>query len=126
MEDFLKKLLDTEDFTKEFDAADAQKNKGMCVLAYLSWLLLIPYFVVKDSPYTKFHCNQGIILAILETVVWLVMGVFSFIPVLNVIFWILGGLLSLVFFLLFLFGLINVLNGNAKELPLIGKFRILK
>ena len=39
-----------------------------------------------------------------------------------------GGILilSIVFFVLFIIGIINASNGRAKELPLIGKFKILK
>ena len=36
------KFNDTADTTDQFDAADIEQNKAMGVLAYLSWLVLIP------------------------------------------------------------------------------------
>jgi hypothetical protein len=36
------------------------------------------------------------------------------------------GLVSLVFLVLLIIGIMNAANGRAKELPIIGKFKILK
>ena len=46
-----------------FDPQDIQRNKIMAALAYVGWLILIPLFVRRESPFTRFHCNQGLILA---------------------------------------------------------------
>jgi len=40
----------------------------MAILAYLTWLVLIPLFAAKESKFARFHCNQGIVLAVAEII----------------------------------------------------------
>ena len=122
----INEINNTKDTTSEFDSDDIQQNKVMAILAYLSWLVLIPLFAAKESKFARFHCNQGIVLAIAEIIVWVVFGVLSNIPYVGWIFSILNGLVSLVCLILAVLGIINAANGKAKELPVVGKFRILK
>jgi uncharacterized membrane protein len=122
----LNELNNTKDYTSELDPNDIQQNKVMGILAYLSWLVIIPLIAAKDSKFARFHCNQGLVLAIAEIITWIVFGILSNIPVIGWLFTILNGLVSLVCLVLAIIGIINAVNGRAKELPLIGKFRILK
>ena len=109
---------------------DVQKNKGMAILAYLSWLLLIPLFCAKDSRFARFHVGQGITLAIFWACWWVVeiivgaaTGWILFVgPVI-------GALAALpnIFFLVFaIIGIINAANGEEKPLPIFGKITIIK
>lgn len=124
-------LNNTADYTNTFDSADIQQNKLMGVLAYLSWLVLIPIFAAPKSKFARFHANQGLILAIVHTA-WIILStILEFI--LTIINWYVGWifgiiftLLGLVFIVPLILGIINASNGRAKELPLIGKIRILK
>jgi len=116
----------TKDSTSEFDPNDIQQNKVMAILAYLSWLVLIPLFAAKESKFARYHCNQGIMLAIAEIIVWVISGILSIIPYVGWIFIVLNSLISLVCFVFAVTGIINAANGKAKELPFIGKFNILK
>ncbi|MBO4407433.1 MAG: hypothetical protein J5849_07000 [Clostridia bacterium] len=118
--------MDTKDTTSSFKKEDVEKNKTLSILAYLSWLVLIPLFAAKDSPFARFHCNQGIVLAIAEIAVGLVLGLLGMIPYVGWVFTILGSLVGLVCLLLAVFGIVNAANGKAKELPLVGGIRILK
>ncbi|MBE6036356.1 MAG: zinc-ribbon domain-containing protein [Clostridiales bacterium] len=123
-------LNDTADSTAAFDAADIQQNKVMAVLAYLSWLVIIPLFAARQSKFARYHANQGLVLAIAEILWWIVTGILS--TVLYAISWRLGiistilGLVNLVFLAAAIIGIINAANGRAKDLPVIGKIRILK
>jgi uncharacterized membrane protein len=116
---------------------DVQQNKVMAVLSYLNLLLLIPFLTgtYKKSPYVKYHLNQGITLAIINFVYWIITWIlmavikvdYYFVRVtpgwLVTICW-LGSLALLVFWIL---GIVNAATGKMKELPLIGKlFTILK
>lgn len=116
----------TKDSTSEFDPNDIQQNKVMAILAYLSWLVLIPLFAAKESKFARYHCNQGIMLAIAEIIVWVIFGILSIIPYVGWIFIVLNSLISLVCLVFTVTGIINAANGKAKELPFIGKFNILK
>jgi len=105
----------TNSFTKE----DVEKNKMMAVLAYI--LFLIPLLAAKESPFAKFHTNQGLVLFIGGVIVSVLgsvvpfLGWFVILPI--------GGILVTV---LCVIGIINALKGEAKPLPIIGKIKILK
>jgi uncharacterized membrane protein len=101
-----------------FDPEDIEKNKTMAGLAYL--LFFLPLVVCPDSPYGKYHANQGLVLLLLGVVGSMVLGV---IPIIG---WFLRPLFSIFVLVLGIMGLINGLNGKAKELPVIGKFKLLK
>ncbi|MBP5312485.1 MAG: zinc ribbon domain-containing protein [Clostridia bacterium] len=129
MSDFNEKideLKNTKDSTSEFDQNDITQNKGMTILAYLSWLVLIPLFAAKESKFARFHCNQGIVLAIAEAIIWVTFGILSCIPYVGWIFSIINSLLSVVCVVFAVLGIVNVAKGKAKELPIVGKFKILK
>ncbi len=124
-------LNNTADTTADFDKADIERNKVMGILAYLSWLVLIPIFAAPKSKFARFHANQGLVLAITEVAWWIVTAILN--VILYAISWMLGvlvgtilGLVNLVFLVLLIMGIINAANGRAKELPVIGKFKILK
>jgi uncharacterized membrane protein len=108
----------TPDYTASMDPNDITQNKVMAILAYISILVLIPILAAKDSPFAKFHSNQGLILFIAS----ILFTVINAIPILGQIIAFIGGIIT---FVLFLIGVINAAQGKAKELPVIGKFRIL-
>lgn len=123
-------LNNTADTTAEFDAADIEKNKIMAVLAYLSWLVLIPLLAAPDSKFVRYHVNQGLALLLTELIYGIVYGVISSIlffisPILSALFGI-AGIIGILFLVLAIIGIVNVCNGRAKELPIIGKYRIFK
>ena len=116
----------TADTTAEYDPADIEQNKVMAILAYLSWLVLIPIFAAKESKFARFHANQGLVLAIAEIICWVVLGILSGIPFIGWIFGLVETLFSLVCLVFAVIGIVNAANGKAKELPIVGKYRILK
>jgi len=102
----------------------------MGILAYLGLLCFIPMFAAKGSKFARFHVNQGLVLLI-ACVGWAVAS--SIInAIILAISWRLYfltsiiSLLSVVFLVLAIIGIANAANGRAKELPVIGKFKILK
>lgn len=116
----------TADTTAEYDQADIEQNKVMAIFAYLSWLVLIPIFAAKESKFARFHANQGLVLAIAEIICWVVLGILGNLPFIGWIFSIVDGLFSLVCLIFAVIGIVNAANGKAKELPIVGKYRILK
>ena len=110
----------------ENDTQDINDNKGLTILAYLFALVFVPMFVRKDSKFARFHCNQGLILFILEAAA-ITLG-----PILNCIPKI-GWLFALPCYAVYVFcvvlavmGIVAVCRGQYKELPIIGKYKILK
>jgi len=112
-----KQFNNTADTTAEFTAEDIEKNKVMALLAYI--IFLIPLLAAKDSKFARFHTNQGIILVIGAVIA-------SIIAVIPIIGWIIAPILSVIITVLAIIGIINAAGGKAKELPLLGKFKILK
>ena len=121
---------DVPDTTSDFDPQDIAQNKAMAILAYFGPLVLIPIFAAKGSKFARYHSNQGLLLLI-ATVAWsIVYGILS--GIILAISWRLYfvtsilSLLSLIFLVLAILGIVNAANGKAKELPVIGKFKLLK
>ncbi len=115
--DAWEKFNDTDDMSSSMEMNDIDNNKLISVLAYLSLLVLIPLFARKDSPFARFHSNQGLVLLICNVVI----GILTRIPVIRIFAWI----LEIAAFVLAIIGIINVANGKAKELPIIGKIHLL-
>lgn len=120
----IKDFFDTKDTTYEYSRSDIEENKVMGVLAYLSLLVLVPIFAAKNSRFAKFHANQGILLSatwiafalVAKLIDLMTAGILGFIlPLGNI------ALLAVLVFMI-----VNVVRGRAKELPIIGRFRILK
>ena len=116
--------------TPATDAQDAEQNKAMGVLAYLGILVLIPIFAAKESKFARYHANQGLILCIAAILYGVAYSILS--TIILAISWRLYflvsiiGLVGIVFAVLAVIGIINALNGKMKELPLIGKYKLLK
>ena len=108
------------DTTGDYTPEDINGHKLLSICSYLGILILLPLFLAKDSKFTRFHVNQGLILIIAELIVWAI----SKIPgtLMSVIAWVLNVIL-LVYAII---GIVNVVNGKAKELPFIGKYRLIK
>lgn len=120
----------TADTTAEFDAQDINSNKAMAILAYFGPLVLIPIFAAKGSKFARYHSNQGLVLLIAAIAYGIAYNIIS--AIILAISWRLLfittiiGLVSIVITVLAIIGIINAATGKAKELPLIGKFKILK
>jgi uncharacterized membrane protein len=121
-----KNFFDTPDTTSEYEAQDIQDNKVMGILAYIGILVLVPIFAAKNSRYARFHANQGLVLLICGAAVIITLSILGIIPYVGIVFRIISILAELAFAGLVVFGIVHVAKGRAKELPLIGKFRILK
>lgn len=120
----------TDDRTAQFEEADIAENRTAAAFAYLGVLVFVPLTAAKGSRFARFHANQG--LALLA--VWVAYGIAVEI-VSNAFLGISWGLYQmfqmvrlsgLVFPALVLIGIRNAVSGRAKELPLIGKLRLLR
>ena len=129
-EEKVKALNNTADTTSEFDPQDIEKNKFMAILAYFGILVIIPILAAKESKFARFHSNQGLILCITAILYSVAYSILS--SIILAISWHLYWLVSIVsilgfaFLIWFVIGIINAAQGRAKELPLIGHFKLLK
>lgn len=115
---FTDMITNTPDFTAEMDPADIAANKSTALLSYIWILFLIPLFTAPQSKFAKFHANQGLVLFIC----WIIASILVALPIIRY----LSFLLYLCGLGYMVIGIMNANNGKAKELPFIGKIRILK
>jgi uncharacterized membrane protein len=102
---------------------DVAANKGYSVLCYLGILLLIPLLSTrgKNSPYVRFHTNQGLILFGASIILNILNAIFS-----SGIITAILALASLALLVFVIMGIVNAATGKKQPLPLIGNFQILK
>lgn len=114
-----KELLNTPDTTNQFDPTDINDNKVLAVLSYIGILVLVPLIAAPNSRYARFHANQGLTL-------WITSLILSAVTVIPILGWIIGVVGNIIAFVLMIIGIVNAVQGRAKQLPIIGKFTILK
>lgn len=115
--DNVRNLNNTADSTSNFTQEDIAQNKVMAVLAYI--IFLIPLLAAKESPFARYHTNQGLVLFLAGIAV-------MFVGIIPIIGWLIALIAPLFITILAVIGIINAAGGKAKELPVIGKFQILK
>ena len=126
---FVQLAQNTADETGSMDPADIEKNKVMGGLAY--FIFFLPLIACPESKYGRFHANQGLVYLLMCVAGGIVSSVLSvlFLAVSWRLWWF-SSLISFVVWLAIIaagvIGLINGFSGKAKELPFIGKFRIIK
>ncbi|GBD34465.1 hypothetical protein HRbin35_00187 [bacterium HR35] len=91
------------------------KPNIVAIFSYFGILVIIPILVGKDDEFIKFHIKQGLTLLTLG----ILSGAIIWIPFLG---WLLGGIGLILYFVCWVMGIINVLRGEEKPLPLIGKY----
>ena len=110
-------------------AADGvSEHKLYAILGYiLPFLFFLPLMQEssKNNAFARFHANQQLILLILwigvqfvlSNVLYMVMsmGAYAIMPILN-----------LAILVLAIMGIVHAAQGQMKELPVVGKFRLLK
>ncbi len=113
------------------DPKDAQDNTLMGILAYLGILVIIPIIAAKESPFARFHANQGLILCLGIIAVYITTAIFG--TFFAFIWWrlayliaFINGIAGLGYLIFAVLGIVNVTRKEMKELPYIGSFKILK
>lgn len=85
--------------------------KTTSIVAYLTWIGLLIAVLAGDKEGAKFHVNQALVILL-----------FSLLSIIPCIGWV-WGIFMIVCWIM---GLIAAINQEEKEVPLIGKIRILK
>ncbi len=113
-------LFDTEDLTGSFDTNDIEQNKAISAIAYIPILFIVP-MLATQSPYAKFHANQGLIMTltcIILNIASRILGfVLEWVPILPTL---VSAVFSLTSLALLIIGIANAVQGKAKKLPIVG------
>ena len=138
----IENIMDTPDTTDSYDKKDIKSNTILAILSYLGLLAFIPYFASNNSKFVKYHATQGMNLlivwvgyTILNSLLGLVKAREVVLNIGNMVatryvtpIWISlpMGLLGFILIALSVTGIVYVCQGKAKELPLVGKIKIVK
>lgn len=131
-------LFNRYDETSEYDSEDIVDNSNFAIISYVPFLFFVPMIVKPYSGYLRFHGNQGlnlfltsacveianIILNLFFGAIFTTNGALSGFGIFLTVFF--TVLLNASILLWIAVGIANAVKGKARELPFIGKFRILK
>lgn len=87
----------------------------MALISYIGFLCLIPVLTKEKDEFVRFHAKQGLVLLAGELATWLIFSLAPF-------FWLFSNLLGALWLILSIIGIMNVINKEKKELPLLGSF----
>lgn len=120
-------VKDVKDFSKDYTEKEKSEGIFFGILSYLSVLCLIPYFLENKNNFVKFHAKQGLNLFLLEIIV----GFSSSVLVVLLLFLgfavvLVRNIIECIFFVVSIIGIIDVIQGKARELPIVNKIKIVK
>ncbi len=95
--------------------SDKSKNTLMAILAYIGPLVIVSFLVDKETPFVKFHIKQGLVLFVIEIVIWFLSSMLWSL-------WMIWQLVNIIVVIFSVLGIVNAAQGKEKELPFIGQF----
>lgn len=104
------------------------ERKVVFSLCYL-WgiLFFLPLILYKNDEEAKFRANEGLVILIVSIIGNAVFGILTAIGgAVATVFGIITGVFNLGILILAIIGIINVINGDKKELPLLGKYKLIR
>ena len=81
------------------------------IVAYLTWIGLLIAYLAGDKEGAKFHINQSLVLVLF--------GLLGAIPVV-------GWIWEIFMFVCWIIAFVGAVQGQEKEVPLLGKIKIIK
>lgn len=97
------------------------------ILSYLFGILFfLPLVLYPNDAEARFHANQALIILLCAVIGEVVFGILCLIPFVGVVFGILCGLLGLAVLIACIYCIVGVAKGERWELPVIGKFRLIR
>lgn len=94
-------------------------KKATGIVAYITWIGLLIAFLAGDKEGAKFHLNQSLVIWI----GYVVAGVIAYIPLIG---WLISMILYVFLFVCTIIGIVGAVQGQEKQVPLLGGIKILK
>lgn len=91
-----------------------EEGKIWAFIGYWWILFLVPLLAKKENKFALFHGKQGLVLFVLEIVVWIL----SYIPVIG--WFIIGPIGSIICIILAIIGMVKSLQGQYWKMPVLG------
>lgn len=123
--------------TEDSDNSDQRQAKGpsddqvqrkvIFILSYLFGILFfLPLILYPNDAEARFHANQALLILLCAVIGEVVFGILCLIPFVGIVFGILCGLLGLVVLIACIYCIVGVAKGECWELPVLGKFRLIR
>ncbi len=90
------------------------EGKVWAIMSYIGPLCFWALVKARENPFALFHAKQGLVIFLVQFVLW----VFMFLPLIGPALFSIG---SFILGIMSLLGLFNALNGNYYKLPFIGR-----
>jgi uncharacterized membrane protein len=104
-------------------AGGDQGNRTLMIfLSYLWILAVIPLMVEKDDREVQWHAKHGLVLTVLEVLLYVALGVLSFVPVLGCVVMFVPFLVAIGFLVIRVLAIMKAMNGQRFTLPGISDF----
>ena len=111
---------------KKFTKKEIDDGKFMAILSYIGILALIPYLAEKNNKFVMYHAKVGLNLFLLEVIASVALSALGFTIILLPLIALVSPVVGIGSVVLSIIGIVNVCNGEAKELPVIEKIKIVK
>ena len=99
---------------------DTKTTSWVSYITFIGWIVA---YCAGDKEGAKFHLNQSLVIWIGYACVIVASFVLAFIPIIG---WLAIWAADIFLLVMWIMGLISAINQEEKELPLIGKIKILK
>jgi len=114
----VKKKEEIEASASEAKHSGTEEGKTIAIISYITWIGLLIAFIMnneKKNEFARFHIRQSLMLVLAG----IALGIIFAIPILG---WIAGFVGWIALFVFWIMGLIGAVNGEKKEVPIIGKY----
>ena len=110
---------------------ELQQKKVICAIAYIFGILFfLPLILYPNDRFARFHANQSLAILLVtiigEVIFGILCGVLGGIAVLGALFGALCGIFGLVMLIACIVSILGVVKNEEKELPFLGKIKIIK
>ena len=105
-------------------AKDVEDGKACAILSYLL-VGIIWYFAddkMKKNSYVKHHVKQGLNLIVISIALSIVFSILMMTIILIPVIVVISPIVNIALLVLWIFGLVYVIKGDTKDVPLVGKF----
>lgn len=126
-----------KDYTDSFSLEEIESGKALSIVSYL--IPLVPFILSKKNNYVKFHTLNGMNILFTYLIFLIIKRTLSYIfgtpcdlvsglkcIILPISLRIFFAFINMLFSFIILYGVLNVCNNKAKEIPIISKIKLFK
>lgn len=130
-------MSSTKDYTETFSLEEIESGKALSIVSYL--IPLVPFILSKKNNYVRFHTLNGMNILFTYLIFLIIKRTLSYIfgtpcdlvsglkcIILPISLRIFFAFINMIFSFIVLYGLLNVCNNKAKEIPIISKIKLFK